>query len=387
MSVIKTIALSIASIAAVNLSGLGLNVAFGQDVTLVVDGQATQVSIIHGSVAEVLASQNVTLESRDRVDPELNTIVRDDMVVTVDHSRLIDLTLDGQNGDYWTYATTVGGVLTSLGLNDTTLKISSPCETPVPRDGMALTVSTGHPVTVSADGQTQQLLAFGTVVNALTDLGLVWDSDDLITPAPTVPLTDDLAISLVRVDQQTVSVDVPIPFDTQNSDDPDTAKGKVTVVTPGVNGVMSQTVVQTLHNGVIVDELVTSENVTTEPVTQVIVTGTKAPVTAPAPLVAVTPGSAQAIAYDMVMARGWDDSQFSCLVSLWNRESGWRTNASNSSGAYGIPQALPGSKMSSVGADWQTNPATQITWGLGYISGRYGTPCGAWSSFQSKGWY
>jgi len=384
VSVIKTIILSIASIAAVNLSGLGLNVAFGQDVTLVVDGQATQVSVIHGSVAEVLTSQNVTLESRDRVNPELNTIVKDDMVITVDHSRLIDLTLDGQNGDYWTFASTVGGVLTSLGLSDTTLKISAPSDTPVPREGMSLTVSTGHPVTVAADGQTSQLLAFGTVVDALTDLGLTWDDNDLITPAPTASLSDDLAISLVRVDQQTVSVDVPIPFDTQNSDDPDAAKGKVTVVTPGQNGVMSQTVLQTLHDGVVVNESVTGENVTAAPVTQITVTGTKAP---PAPAVTVTPGSAQAIAYDMVIAQGWDDSQFNCLVSLWNRESGWRVNAANSSGAYGIPQALPGSKMASAGADWQTNPATQIAWGLDYISGRYGTPCGAWSSFQSKGWY
>ena len=383
MSVIKTIALSIASIAAVNLSGLGLNFAFGQDITLVVDGQATQVSMIHGSVAEVLSSQNVTLDTRDRVHPELNTIISNDMVITVDHSRLIDLTLDGQNGDYWTYATTVGGVLTSLGLNDTTLKISAPCETPVPREGMELTVNTGHPVTVAADGQTQQLLAFGTVKDALTDLGLSWDSNDLITPDLTNALTDDLAISLVRVDQQTVLVDVPIPFETQNSDDPEATQGKVTIVTPGVNGVMSQTVLQTLHDGMVVDELVTSENVTAEPVTQVTVTGTKAS----APAVSVAPGTSQAIAYDMVIARGWDDSEFNCLVALWNRESGWRTNAANASGAYGIPQALPGSKMASAGPDWQTNPATQITWGLGYISGRYGTPCGAWGSFQAKGWY
>ena len=386
MSIIKTIALSIASIAAVNLSGLGLNAAFGQDITLVVDGQTTQVSVVHGSVGEVLASQNITPDTRDRVTPELNTVVSNDMVITVNYARLIDLTLDGQSGDYWTYATTVGGVIASLGMGDTTLKVSAPCETPVPRDGMALTIATGHQVTVTSDGTTQQLLGFGTVQNALTDLGLTWDDNDLVTPDPTTTLSDDLAISLVRVDQQTVSVDVPIPFDTQNSDDPDTTKGKVTVVTPGVNGVMSQTVLQTLHDGVVVDQSVTSENVTTEPVTEVTVTGTKA-APASAPAASVTPGSAQAIAYDMVIARGWDDSQFNCLVSLWNRESGWRTNAANPSGAYGIPQALPGSKMASAGADWQTNPATQITWGLGYISGRYGTPCGAWGAFQSKGWY
>ncbi|WP_229733126.1 lytic transglycosylase domain-containing protein [Conyzicola nivalis] len=100
------------------------------------------------------------------------------------------------------------------------------------------------------------------------------------------------------------------------------------------------------------------------------------------------PGSAKAIAYDMVIARGWGQSEFDCLVSLWNKESGWNVNAHNaSSGAHGIPQALPGSKMASVGADWATNPATQITWGLGYISGRYSTPCGAWGTSQAKGWY
>lgn len=99
-------------------------------------------------------------------------------------------------------------------------------------------------------------------------------------------------------------------------------------------------------------------------------------------------GSAQAIAFDMLQARGWGQDQYSCLVALWNKESGWRYNAANrSSGAYGIPQALPGRKMASAGSDWQTNPATQITWGLGYISGRYGSPCGAWKHSKSVGWY
>jgi len=97
---------------------------------------------------------------------------------------------------------------------------------------------------------------------------------------------------------------------------------------------------------------------------------------------------AQAAARDMLASRGWGDDQMSCLVSLWNKESGWNYKAYNSgSGAYGIPQALPGSKMSSAGADWQTNAATQVSWGLGYISGRYGTPCGAWGHSQSTGWY
>lgn len=96
------------------------------------------------------------------------------------------------------------------------------------------------------------------------------------------------------------------------------------------------------------------------------------------------PGSAQAIARSYVQ----NDSEYSCLVALWNRESGWNTYAMNpSSGAYGIPQSLPGSKMASAGADWQTNPDTQIRWGLGYIQGRYGSPCAAWAHSEAVGWY
>ena len=99
-------------------------------------------------------------------------------------------------------------------------------------------------------------------------------------------------------------------------------------------------------------------------------------------------GGAQATARGMLAGFGWGDDQFSCLVSLWNKESGWNVRAYNAgSGAYGIPQALPGSKMGSAGADWETNAATQISWGLGYISGRYGDPCGAWGHSQSTGWY
>jgi hypothetical protein len=102
----------------------------------------------------------------------------------------------------------------------------------------------------------------------------------------------------------------------------------------------------------------------------------------------VPAGEAQQIARGMLSSFGWSpSSQFGCLVNLWNRESGWNTHASNPSGAYGIPQAKPGSKMASAGSDWQNSARTQIKWGLGYIKSRYSTPCGAWSHSQSTGWY
>jgi hypothetical protein len=90
----------------------------------------------------------------------------------------------------------------------------------------------------------------------------------------------------------------------------------------------------------------------------------------------------------VLLDAGFSLDQMSCLDNLWTKESGWNERAQNpSSGAYGIPQSLPGDKMASHGSDWQTNPATQIAWGLDYIKGRYGTPCGAWSHSQANGWY
>jgi len=107
-------------------------------------------------------------------------------------------------------------------------------------------------------------------------------------------------------------------------------------------------------------------------------------VTAPVP----SPGTAEAIAQQLLPSFGFNaKTQYPCLYQMWMRESGWRVTAANASGAYGIPQALPGSKMATAGPNWQTNATTQIKWGLGYIKGRYGTPCGAWSFWQANGWY
>jgi hypothetical protein len=94
------------------------------------------------------------------------------------------------------------------------------------------------------------------------------------------------------------------------------------------------------------------------------------------------------IARAMLSDFGFGDDQFSCLDSLYMSESGWNIHADNpSSSAYGIPQALPGSKMASAGPDWEHNAATQIKWGLEYIKSSYGTPCGAWSFKQGHNWY
>jgi hypothetical protein len=112
------------------------------------------------------------------------------------------------------------------------------------------------------------------------------------------------------------------------------------------------------------------------------------PSQAAGPAVPAASGSPRQIAEAMLDSFGWPSSQFSCLDPLWAHESAWSVSAYNAgSGAFGIPQALPGSKMASAGPDWQTNAATQIKWGLEYIKDTYGSPCAAWSHAQATGWY
>nr|WP_083090393.1 G5 domain-containing protein [Actinomyces vulturis] len=205
----------------------------------------------------------------------------------------------------------------------------------------------------------------------------------------------------VTVNHATVTQDVvntPLKHERVEKKTDELYEGESKTEQEGSDGVSREIYTVTTVDGKEISRTLVSSMVVTPKVDEVVLVGTKpkpAPgAVSPALAAASTPsggtnaGDAQAIAHSMMGAYGWGEGEFQCLVSLWNRESGWNYAASNSSsGAYGIPQALPGSKMASAGADWATNPATQISWGLGYIAGRYGSPCGAWSHSESVGWY
>lgn len=254
---------------------------------------------------------------------------------------------------------------------------------------------------VTVDGSTTHVVATegDTYAAALANAGISIAARDEVS----VSLSDTVTTSpvvIVRVTSSTVVEDYTIPFETERVETAELAKGEEKVVTAGVEGTGTRSYQVAKRDGEESARLLLVETVTAEPVTEVIKVGTRegaaaapadatpgatdsVPASAPVPA-----GSAREIAQGMLSSYGWGMDQWSCLDALWQRESGWNHLAANpSSGAYGIPQALPGSKMASAGADWQTNPATQIAWGLGYIAGRYGSPCGAWGHSQSVGWY
>jgi cytoskeletal protein RodZ len=140
----------------------------------------------------------------------------------------------------------------------------------------------------------------------------------------------------------------------------------------------------------------TTPPATTPPPTAPTTTTTRPKTTtaAPAPAAPVVPAVGcgaysgnRLVACNLLGSFGFSTGEMAALDPLWQHESGWSTSAANPSGAYGIPQALPGSKMATAGSDWQTNPATQISWGLSYIKSRYGSPSAAWSFWQSHNWY
>ncbi|MFP7695798.1 G5 domain-containing protein [Trueperella sp. LYQ143] len=264
-----------------------------------------------------------------------------------------------------------------------------------PQETMTPSSTISFPVTVDGATKTLRATVGQTYAAAFAQAGISIGARDEISVPLSSEVTDQ-AVQIVRVTTATVNEAFTDPHPTQRVETNELEVGKEEVEKPGADGQGTRSFTVTYRDGVESSRVLTMETVTQAAEPQVVRVGTRpagtpAPVggvSVPANATPVSPGSSRAIAQSMLGGYGWGMDQWGCLDALWQRESGWNSLAMNrSSGAYGIPQALPGTKMASAGADWQTNPATQIAWGLGYISGRYGTPCGAWGHSQSVGWY
>lgn len=355
-----------------------------KEVAVDVDGATFEVQAFGRTVADVLAAGDIAVGPDDVVAPGPDAAVAAGDLVVVRHGRELTVEIDGERRTVWTTALTVGEAVDGLGLRDGT-RLSASRSARL--GGDVLRVSTQKTVHLAVDGQViDGVTSADSVRDALRDIGLVLAEGDQVSVPLDAPAVDGLVVMVTRAATTGEKVTQAIPFETQEIEDPTLISGTTKVRTAGRAGVRTTTYQVDVVGGVVVSRTELTSVVTTASVTQVVLKGTK-PLPNPGS-VAVEPGTAQAIAKDMVAARGWGDDQFACLLELWGRESGWRVDAQNRySGAYGIPQALPGSKMATVGADWQTNPATQITWGLNYIGGRYGDPCRALSFQMTKGWY
>jgi uncharacterized protein YabE (DUF348 family) len=356
-------------------------------ISLVVDGQATSVHTTASEVGAVLSAAGYHPGEHDILAPSVSSAVHNGSRIVYNRGRLLHLDVNGDRKDVWTTAPTVAAALAQLGYSTTDFTSVSRSQR-LPLGATDIAVRTPKLVTVTHDGKTTQASTTDATVGALMhDLGITVGADDQVTPAWDAPITDGAQIVIAKVTRTTVTENQVVPFPTSSTPDPNLLVGQTQIVTPGKNGLAEITYSVVYVDGQLAGKTPVNTVVLKAPVPQVQHTGAMtAPPPPPAP--SVTPGSAQDIAHQMMGSRGWGDDQFSCLVTLWNHESSWNVHATNSSsGAYGIPQALPGSKMGGSGPDWQNNATTQITWGLGYIAGRYSTPCGAWSYWQGHGWY
>lgn len=356
-----------------------------KEVTVDVDGTEVQVEGFGRTVGAMLEAGGVEVGDRDLVAPALDEPVGAGALVVVRHGREVTVEVDGAERTVWSTALTVGEAVDGLDLRDGEVRLSASRSAALGRE--TLRVSTEKTIHLVVDGQViDGVSSAATVRDALREVGLVLGESDQVSVPLDAVAVDGLVVLVTRADTNGQVVTEAVPFEEEEVEDDSLIKGTRRIDTHGRAGVRTTTYELEVVGGVVVNRTVVTSVLTTPPVTQVVRVGTQE---LPDPsIVKVSPGTAQALGKQMAAERGWGDDQFACLLTLWNHESGWRVNAENrSSGAYGIPQALPGSKMASVGADWRTNPATQITWGLNYIRSRYGDPCGAWGHFTDRGWY
>ncbi len=351
-------------------------------ITVDVDGQVRTLDGYGDTVGDVLAFHGIHPGPDDLVQPAVNAAAPDHGEVVVRSSKDVTLEIDGETLTFPTTAHTVGELLAALGPRADGAVTTASRSAPLGREPVR--VSTLKTVNVAVDGSVLPLRTTqATVRDVLAEVGISLGKHDRTSVPLGAAAVDGMVVVVNRGSSGADIVTEVVPFETERVESDQLPVGHEVVQTRGVPGERVTTYQVRTLDGAEVERTVVDRSVTTEPVTEVVLVGTL-----DVSDIQVDPGSAKAVARALAAERGWGDDQFSCLDSLWTKESNWRWNAQNaSSGAYGIPQALPGSKMASAGSDWRTNPSTQITWGLGYISGRYGTPCAAWNHSMSVGWY
>lgn len=242
-------------------------------------------------------------------------------------------------------------------------------------------------VTVKINGKSRVVPGtnFTNVKSVLEAGNITLEPEDTVSPSLTTKVDEKTVITVSRAGASVEVSDSSIAFNVVKKETSSLPKGQEKVETEGEKGVLETTSLVTRSGDQVVSSNVFTSWVKKAPVDKVILVGTSA-VSSPsaASLGTTTPaGEIQSWAHDYLISNGYSEADFTAANFIISHESGWSPTATNpSSGAYGLPQALPGSKMASAGADWQTNYQTQFKWFVNYCNGRYGSISGAYAYWQ-----
>jgi len=342
------------------------------------------------TVGEALGEANIEVDPSDVVEPALDSqliassysvnIYRSKPIIVVDGDRQTRVVTAAQSGRTIAQAA-------NIDMYDEDITVFSRDDDILTSDGAIMRVAVVRAVPINLVLYGQPMLTrtqAKTVGEFLVEKELVINDQDYLIPSANTTISAGMEIRIWREGINTVTVDEDVDYAVEVIQSNDHYTGYREIKTPGVLGRRSVTYEIEIRGGREIKRTEIASIVLAEPKKQVEVVGIKSRV----PTVPSNPGANAELGHKLMLEAGFGEDQWPCLYNLWARESGWRTEAGNPySGAYGIPQSLPASKMGSVAADYMTNPATQIIWGLGYVSGRYGTPCGAWEFFLSRNWY
>lgn len=364
------------------------------------------------TVGALLEKAGVTLNEGDIVEPAVSTpIEEDDFRVNVYRASPVVIEDEGRRMLTMSAATTSRSIADQAGLEvHPEDKITTGPSRDFLRDGIGskVTIERSMPVALNLYGTPLPVRTLArTVGDLLDEKQVVLEEDDNVQPSLDTPLTDNLQVFVTRFGVQVVTVEETIEMPVETIDDASLSYGATAVRQKGADGSKTVTYQLELRNGVEVGRTIIQEVVVSEPVKQIVARGTSGRFgnfTAegiPARVFCGSPRQGNwknintnnaALGRAMAEAKGWTGAQFNALLELWACESSWNERAGNpSSGAYGIPQSLPASKMADTSAcggnGYQTDPQIQISWGLCYIQRRYGTPSAALDYHYLKNWY
>jgi len=400
-----TALIGIASILAITLRDHDITASRLDNVNIVIlhaDNVTRALPTREKTVGELLDNANVTINDGDVVEPSENTTIEeDDFRINVYRATPVLIDDDGSRTITRSAAQTPRSIADQAGLfvypEDF---IESKPSTDFLRDGIGskLTIKRSTPVIMNLYGASLPLRTQAkTVGELLAEKKVILQQDDSVLPAPETALTKNTQVFVTRFGVQVISTEESIAMPVQAIDDKSLSYGTIAVRQRGSEGKKSVTYQLQLRNGVEVGRSIIQEVITIAPITQIVARGTSGKFEnfnadgIPARVFCGSPKQGNwkninvnnaALGRAMAEAKGWTGSQFNALLELFACESSWNERAGNpSSGAYGIPQSLPATKMSDPaacgGGGYLSDPQIQIAWGLCYIQRRYGTPSAA----------